>query len=243
MNKMPTYKLDAIILKRINFGEADRLVTAFSKEHGKVKFIAKGSRKTKSKLAGSIEPFCRCDLLLARGRNLDLLTGATVIRNYLDDDYDLNKIKFASFVAEILDKLSGDLVENVEVFELVDSVLSSITEIDSNKLKVYFLSNFLSIYGVMPQLSACVKCDQKIEGEIYFSRAAGGLLDSVCQTSYGDTYVVQPNSVKAIRAAQEGSLEYFKKIRIPESYILESLEILNGFLKFTLIDKIKSDSI
>ena len=97
-----TYKTEAIIIKRINLGEADRIVTAFSSEFGNIRFVAKGVRRIKSKLAGSVEPFYKSNLLVATGRNLDILSSAEIVKTYLSLKPALLEIKTANLFGEII---------------------------------------------------------------------------------------------------------------------------------------------
>ena len=73
-----TYKTEAIIIKRMNLGEADRIVTAFSRDFGKIRFVAKGVRRIKSKFGGSVEPFYKSELLIVNGKSLDILSNAEI---------------------------------------------------------------------------------------------------------------------------------------------------------------------
>ena len=70
---MGTYKTRGIIIKRSNYSEADRILTIYTEKLGKIRVNAKGIRKIKSKLAGSLEPFCLTDFVIAEGRNLDIV--------------------------------------------------------------------------------------------------------------------------------------------------------------------------
>ena len=79
---MPLYRDDAIVLRTHKLGEADRIVTMLTKNHGKVRAVAKGVRKMTSKKAGHLEPFCRCSLLLAQGRDLDVVSQVETIEAF-----------------------------------------------------------------------------------------------------------------------------------------------------------------
>jgi DNA repair protein RecO (recombination protein O) len=239
---MPSHKHTAIILKRINLGEADRIVTAFSKEAGKIRFVAKGSRRTKSKLAGSIELFCQSKLMLSDGKSLDILTSAEIVDNYLGLKPNLTELKAAAYFSEVVDKLSIDNQPNENLYSLLHRVLSSISD-DDDKLNIYFLTHFFDIYGINPQYTECVRCGLKPEDNIFFSPSAGGILDEDCATYYPDSYKVDLNTVKTLNAARSTNLASFLKIKIPSDNILEARGLVSRFLKETFNKDFKSEYI
>src|SRR3990167_2736637 len=98
---MPSYKTRGIIIKRSNFSEADRLVTIFSKDRGKIRAIAKGVRRPLSKLGGHIELFCLTNFVIAEGRNLDIISGAEIEKCFFDIRSGLDKTSTAFYLGEI----------------------------------------------------------------------------------------------------------------------------------------------
>jgi DNA repair protein RecO (recombination protein O) len=240
---MPSHKYTGIILRRTNLGEADRIVTAFSKESGKVKFVAKGARRTKSKLAGGIELFCKTNLMINDGKNLDILTSSEIVKNYLGLKPNLEKLKLASFIAEVINKLTLDNNPNSEIFSLADSVLNRILEVDEARLKIYFITNFLSLSGILPELSECVKCNEKPSHNIYFSQTANGILDEDCSKYFDDAQDITLNAVKLIRASSGLSIDDFRKISVDEKYLEEACNLLVHYLVFSFDRSFKSELI
>ncbi|MGB9706629.1 MAG: DNA repair protein RecO [Microgenomates group bacterium] len=121
-----TYKTEGIILKRKNFGEADKILTIYSKHYGKIRAIAKGVRKLKSRKAGSLELFNHCRLVLAKGRNLDIISEVEVINTFRWWRENLTKVGVAWYFCELVDKLTPDEQANKAVFELLKSFLEKI---------------------------------------------------------------------------------------------------------------------
>lgn len=240
---MPIHKYNAIIIKRINLGEADRIITAFSFEDGKIKFVGKGTRRTKSKLAGSIEPFCLVDLNLSTGRSLDILTSANIVKNYIGLNPDLEKVKFSSFVGETIDKLLPDETPAESIFKLVDDVLSKLNEVDLSLLKVYFLTELFHCLGVHPERSVCVKCGEKPQERLYISKQAGGILDENCCFSFGDSKEIDVNSVKVLNFSSHYNINALAKLKVEAKYIAEALNFLEGYLRHTTGKTFKSDLI
>src|SRR5687768_2124065 len=92
------YRTEAVILRRSDFGEADRLLTLFTARYGKRRVIAKGARKTTSRRAGHIELFNRVELQLATGRNLDIVTDAQIVDPYKQLHEDLPRLSHAYYI-------------------------------------------------------------------------------------------------------------------------------------------------
>lgn len=239
---MQNTKADAVILKRINLFEADRIVTAFSKETGKIRFVAKGVRRTKSKLAGSIEPFCRSELILANGKNLDILTSASIKKNYLGLNPELETIKFFSYISEITDKIMHDESPNPKVFELLDQIFSDVAIENIPKLKIFFLIRLFEYLGIAPEVRECIKCGKKPENKIYISLEGGGILDQDCSLTFYDKKLIDINSIKVILAARL-DLNNYLKIKIDQSNINEVQAYLDRYLKNILGKPLKSQNI
>jgi DNA repair protein RecO (recombination protein O) len=122
------YKTEGIIIKRKNFGEADKILTIFTKHYGKIKAIAKGIRKITSKKAGILELFNHCKLVLARGKDLDIITEAEVINNFFSLMGSLNRVGVAWYFCELVDKLTAEGQANKDIFELLKNYLENIGE-------------------------------------------------------------------------------------------------------------------
>ncbi len=124
------YSTEGIILARKNFGEADRLLTVFSKHYGKLRIVAKGVRRTTSRKRGAIEIFSFCRFLLARGRNLDILTDVEIKNNFQDWRDDLVKVGVAYHLCEVVDKLTVEHQEHKEVLYSLQECLESLHALD-----------------------------------------------------------------------------------------------------------------
>ena len=123
---MAIVKTKGIIIKRINLGEADKILTILTTDRGKIRVVARGVRRPEAKLGGFLELFRYNEYLLAEGRNLDVVTGASTIESFRQISLNLRKIGLAYYVAEIIDKLVEETQEADRVFELVYSVLKEI---------------------------------------------------------------------------------------------------------------------
>lgn len=134
-----TYRTQAIILKRINVNEADRLITIFSQDYGKQKLIAKGIRKITSRKKGHLELFTLVKLLVAKGKNLDLITEAETVTNFPQLRRNLNRVRIAYLLAELIDKLTAENQEQAAVYQLL---LDNLTLLNSQEASPDLILNF-----------------------------------------------------------------------------------------------------
>ena len=223
------YRVEAIVLRRTDHGEADRLLTLFTPDLGKMRAIAKGARKPSSRKSGHVELFTHTHLLLAQGKELDIVTQADTLDAFLPLRENLERVGYAYYLAELVDKFSeegaaasrggvqgGSVVsmprddaaeESRAVFDLLLHALGALGEPsnDPDLLARFFELRLLQYAGYRPQLFNCVHCGKTIEPvENYFSAEAGGVLDPDCvQTQRehiaGRAYDAQLISLNALK--------------------------------------------
>lgn len=142
-----TYKTEGIILKRTNFGEADRILTIYTKHYGKIRAIAKGVRKIASRKGGNVEAFNHTSLFLAQGKNLDIVSEAEVINSFKSWRKDLKKVGLAFYFSELVDKLTPEGQANRAVFELLREFLTRIGQESESELTRSFEEQLLDELG------------------------------------------------------------------------------------------------
>ena len=124
MARPRTYKTEAVALRQIPLGEADRILTIYTPDMGKLRVVAKGIRRTKSRLGGHLELLNCVSVSLSQGRNLDVITEAQVIQSFRGFRDDLRLLSRALYVAELVDRFSDERSPNYEVYRLLLEVLS-----------------------------------------------------------------------------------------------------------------------
>ncbi|MCK5922153.1 MAG: DNA repair protein RecO, partial [Methylococcales bacterium] len=118
MPRQRTYRTEAIILSRRNLGEADRLLTLYTREFGKKQALAKGARKPQSRKTGHVELFMRTNFLIAKGRTFDIITQAELVETYAALRTDLIRTTYASYAVELLDRFTPEEDKHVSLYEL-----------------------------------------------------------------------------------------------------------------------------
>lgn len=172
-----------IVLRSYPFGEADRVVVLLSANNGKLRTVAKGVRKTKSRFGGRLEPFTHVDLVLYEGRNLDTITQVTVIETFAGLRNDLDRVLAAGTMVEAVDQVVVENESSVRAFLLLQRGLRTLegsTDVHPDLL-ASFLLKVADVVGVTPALSSCASCGR--DGPLAkFNFAAGGALCDRCRT-------------------------------------------------------------
>jgi DNA repair protein RecO (recombination protein O) len=178
---MATYSTAAIIIGRHNFGEADRIMILLTPDRGVIRGVAKGVRRIKSRLAGHLELFSESQLMLAEGRNMDVVTSARLIRHVeAGDDY--NRMRLAYLFAEMVNRLGGENEHHDGLYELLQEAYQALIEDGpSPLLELWFKLRLLDRLGYRPELKACIVCGTKDANREYsFNVELGGIVDVGC---------------------------------------------------------------
>ena len=237
---MATYKCSGIVIKRSNLGEADRILTIFTDKFGKIKAVAKGVRKTLSKLSGFLELFCVDDLLLAEGRSLDTVAGAVTTKCFKNLRGNLKATQTAFYFAEIIDKLTEDREPHKEIFELLENSLEHLDGKKNDLLISYFEFNFLAETGFHPELNKCISCSKKLEeAGNFFSFESGGLMCKNCRHDIGHS--ISSEAIKVLRLFLQHRISVIDKLKTENNLSKEIRQITRGYLKHTSGKELKSE--
>lgn len=156
---MTSYKVEGIVIKRKNFGEADRILTLFTQNYGKIKILAKGVRRITSRRGPNIELFNQVELSIHKGRSFDILTEAQVLNTFPQIKKNLDVVGLAFHICEIVDGLCPEHQSHPKVYELMIEVLN---ELDHG-LVHSFERNLLTELGYLPKEHEEVDTTQFIE--------------------------------------------------------------------------------
>lgn len=195
---MSLYKEQGIVLRTMKLGEADRIVTILTQGTGKVRAVAKGIRKTKSRFGARLDPFTHVDLLLYKGRELDIVTQAHIITSFREIRGDYTRFAAGEMILEAADRVIEDRERNTRMFMLLLTSLRSLIEPDVEPGTVAdgFLLRLTSLAGFRPSLTACAECG-KIE-VARFSIQQGGMVCESCRS--GGTIRVGEDTVPYLTA-------------------------------------------
>ena len=181
---MPLYRDEAVVLRTHKLAEADRIVTLLTREHGRVRAVAKGVRRTTSRFGSRLEPFTHVDLMLAEGRNLDTVTQAETLSSFsgtLGNDYE--RYTAGTVMLETAERLASEERQpSVQQFLLLVGGLRAMAAGERNPGQVLdsYLLRSLSVAGYAPSFDECAHCG--IEGpHRWFNPSMGGMLCTTCR--------------------------------------------------------------
>lgn len=228
MREQHSFRVEAVVLRHSNWGEADRLLVLYTREKGKLQAVAKGARKMHSRKAGHIEPFMHVTLQLAKARGPQIVTDAETLDAYQPLREDLLRTGYASYIIELLDKFSyEDESDNPLIFRLLTDTLSRIALNPDPWLAVRFYEiRLLDSLGFRPQLFNCVNCQAEIKPENqFFSPAQGGVLCPGCGTGLKGVWGVSEDALKYLRHLQRSNYITSERAR-PDPGIQKEMETL-----------------
>jgi DNA repair protein RecO (recombination protein O) len=176
------YRDEGVVLRVQKLGEADRIITLLTKRHGRVRAVAKGVRRTRSKFGSSVEPFSHVDLQLYAGRSLDIVVQAESLAAYgahLVGDY--GRYTAGTAVLETAERLTAEEREpSLRLFLLVVGALRALSARDPSLVLDAFLLRAMSVAGYAPALAECARCDAPGPHRA-FSVPAGGAVCPACR--------------------------------------------------------------
>ena len=226
---------EAVVLRHTDWGEADRLLTLYTRESGKLRAVAKGVRRLRSRKAGHLEPFTRVALMLARGRDLWIVTQAETVDAFPELALDLQRTGHAAYVLELLDRFTYEEGPNRPLYQLLVDTLQRVARAADPFIPVrYYDMRMLDLLGFRPQLFECVQCGKTIQAEDqWFSAAQGGVLCPACG-SPDNAWRVSMNALRYLRHFQRSPYAEAARADIPLALRGEIETLLQGYLTFLL---------
>ncbi|KAA8819878.1 DNA repair protein RecO [Bifidobacterium rousetti] len=206
---MPLYRDEGVVLRTAKLGEADRIVTILTRSHGKVRAVAKGVRRTKSRFGARLEPFMRADLLIAQGHSLDVVSQAESVSAYagpITADYDAYMA--ANVIVETADKLVSSEEERVTgQYRLLIGALNALAKHAHvpAQISASYVMRALALAGWEPRLYSCVVCGGRPAADglgMYLSMPAGGLMCGKDHTP--ESHRLSPAALTQLRALVDG---------------------------------------
>ena len=233
------YRADAIVLRHSDLGEADRVLTLFTAEHGKLRVSARGARKPKSRLGGHLEPLTRASVQIARGRTLDVVTQAQAMEVFHAARADFMTLLHGLHMAELVDRFTQEQEPQEELFQLL---LEALRRLDAGQradlLARAFEAQVLSWAGFQPVLDRCASCDADVvgsRGQPSFSAQLGGLLCSSCATAQpGWTRPIPRETILDLQTLQRDGLDGAASITGGEAESVELESLLRWYLRYIL---------
>ncbi|MCX6644924.1 MAG: DNA repair protein RecO [bacterium] len=202
---MPAFVTDAVVTQTRRYGEADRLVTLFTLERGRLTAIAKSSRKPTSRIRGATETFVVAKFEIAEGRSLDIIRSAEIINPNLGLRDSWTRIQLAGHVAEIANKITDERFPDAEFYELIIEALQKISDGD-NTAVIRYKGRILNNMGVFPDLTGCSGCGSgKVRGDVHLDVHGSGFLCADCADESHVFHPVDMDALYILTAVRDGA--------------------------------------
>lgn len=241
--RVRVYPTSAIALKRMDYGEADRIITVFTPEYGKFRVLAKGVRRATSRMAGHLELFSHAHLMVAKGRDLDLATQASTVETFRGVRDDLVKTSQAYHMAELIDGLLEDRDAHSDLFTLFRNALAALADdaLPAEMVARHFELQFLSTVGFQPQLTRCLSCRAVIKpGANGYSTALGGVLCPTCAIREPTSAPIAVDILKLLRYLQRTSRVDDVALRVPAAVLKDAERLVRRQIEFLLERRLRA---
>lgn len=174
------FKVEAVVLKTDDFGDANRVVTLFTKEFGKLEANAYGCRRSRSSLSGALQMFNHISAQLTRGAKVDTIREAGIIHFYDALTSDLERLAYASLFFEVVNRMTLPRQQELETFELLAKSLPVLSKRNPKVAALIGACQFMETSGVQLNFSRCVHCGKEIDGDAAISLLDGGAVCMNC---------------------------------------------------------------
>ncbi len=240
---MPGFSTPAIMLRRMDLGDYDILVTFLTTDRGKVSAVAKYAKKSVKRFAGMLELFSVLQVVCksGRGKGLPVLQEAALLQPFYKIRYDIQKTAYASYWSELINNWVEEGQENMDLFRLLQHVLGELDRgiVGDSELSILFQIRFMTLSGFAPNFSHCSVCriatDKVPDDEIAFDLVQGGLVCKKCANRSAARRIwLSKGTVKQLLWLQGGDLKKAARIRFTGQAIKEGLKVLEEFVPYHL---------
>jgi DNA repair protein RecO (recombination protein O) len=231
------YTTDGIVLSRFDYGEADRILTLLTPGHGKVKAIAKGIRRQRSRIGGSLEPFAELKLALAVGRTFDIVTQVEVIHPWLRLRDDLVSFGTASYLGELAERTQEERHPAEPVYVLLKRAYGLLDAgMAPGRVARWYEIHLADELGVRPEVDRCVECGRLLEADERYRWVPplGGVLCGRCPGPPYERTALSLEALKLLKAYGRMDAEALAGLRVRPEVEAEVERAMRAFLEYAL---------
>ena len=239
---MPVFSTPAILLRRLDYGDFDLILTLLSLERGKISLIAKSAKKSKKRFAGVLELFSLMETVAStgKGRGLPVLQEANLISSFSSIRSDIRKTAYASYWCELLNNWVEENQKQAPLYYLLKHALN---QLDGGapaaaEVSLFFQMRLLNISGHRPRLRQCGRCRKNLEmiqsNQVVFDIATGAILCHECTSGAAGRIRLSRGTIKQLLWVESGDLKKASRIRFGAQAIKESQEFLEAFVQYVM---------
>ncbi len=236
------YRTEGIVLKTRNLGEADRIVTLYSPDRGKIRAVARGARRPRSRFVSSTQMFAYADFLVFSGRSLDSISQVETKETFARLHEDLARLAYASYAVELVDEMIEEGDKDEQVFGLVLACLRLISDGDDPEMATRgFEVKLATALGYEPVLDSCASCGARPVGqETGFAPGAGGVVCGACLGRDPSGIRVSRGAVELLKALSSMDFAKIGQLGANPGLRREIEKIMRMHLDFRLDRRLRS---
>ncbi|RKD27623.1 DNA replication and repair protein RecO [Caminicella sporogenes DSM 14501] len=230
------FKTDAVVLRKNKISDSDVILTLFTRKSGKVKAVAKGGRKPKSKLSPASHPFIFGEFIINKGSKLDRISSVDIKESFYKVREDLIRLAYASYIAELCESVILEGVTNNRLFDTLLKSLYLITY-DNNNLefiKATFQIKLLDYVGFRPEVNRCVSCGNESFEKYRFSIQHGGLICDLCSNQYEKLIVISNTVKKLIDYILRTDIITLSKLKLNQNIVKNLNKLFDKYIEIHL---------
>ncbi|TDF96726.1 DNA repair protein RecO [Paenibacillus piri] len=223
------YRVQGIVIRSMDYGEGNKIITLFTREMGKAAVIVRGAKKVKSRFSSVAQLFTCGDYLFFKSGQLGTLNHAEIVESHHHIREDLHMAAYASYMAELTDRMLGDQEASAFLYEQLAAALHGLeTGKDMQIISHIYEMKIWMLAGYQPELEECVSC-RNAEGDMSFSAALGGILCSRCRAKDQQALPLSAGLLKLLRLFAQMDIRRLGQIDVkPETK--ESLKrLMRGY--------------
>ena len=239
---MPVFSSPAILLRRMDYGDFDVIITFFTLKKGKLSLIAKSAKKSTKRFAGILELFSVLEVVAGTGRRkgLSVLQEAVLKQPFGNIRADFRKTAYASYWAELIYNWIEENFQQVALFYLLEHVLA---ELDGERtapavLNILFQMRFLALAGYRPNLDGCSLCRNELENikqdKIRVDSRRGGIICNKCRIGSAAGTLLEKGTIKQLLWVESGNLTKAGRIKFSQPALKEGTDFLEEFVCYHL---------
>lgn len=230
---MPLYRVHAIVLRRMDLGETDRVLRLLTREAGRLSAIAKGARRPTSRFAGSTEPFTASRMLLATGKTFQIVSQCEVECAFPSLRQDLERIARAAYVCELVERLTDEQEPLPALFDLTKETLQALeaVQVDLDTAMHVFELKLLAERGYQPQVSCCVQCGAPVgPSGVGFSASMGGALCPAHRHDAPDALPIRARTLRFMAHMIAAPVDTAFRLRLPPEVQTDLANCLRSYI-------------
>lgn len=211
------YKVEGIVIRNMDYGEGNKIISLYTRETGKMSVMARGAKKLKSRHSAITQLFTYGQYVVYKAGQMGTLNAGEIIDSHHKLRENLHAAAYSSYLAEMFEKLTGDMEPNPALFE---QLLAALKAIEANKepsVIIHIMEmKMLALSGYLPELSHCVSCGSE-EGDMFLSAVNGGVLCGKCKGKDPYAIALSVAAWKLLRLFQRVDLRRLGNVEVKQS--------------------------